>query len=97
VGADLHLWQKPAPDARSPRHFARRVPDVNRAREHFRTHGGALQETGPTPHCDRFFVFDPGSKLFSGWNLMTLPQVALRNSIRKNYFVLGWHRLRGEL
>jgi catechol 2,3-dioxygenase-like lactoylglutathione lyase family enzyme len=58
-GDTLHLLQKPAPDARSPRHFALRVPDINAAREHFRAHGVAMQETGPIPHCDRFFVFDP--------------------------------------
>jgi catechol-2,3-dioxygenase len=36
-----------------------RVPDVKQAREHFRAHGVAIQETGPIPHCDRFFVSDP--------------------------------------
>ena len=58
-GQTLHLLQKPQPDARSPRHFALRVPDLAAAREHFRAHGIAMQETGPIPHCDRFFVFDP--------------------------------------
>ena len=58
-GQTLHLLQKPLPDTRSPRHFALRVPDVNAAREHFRAHGVAIQETGPIPHCDRFFVSDP--------------------------------------
>ena len=58
-GQTLHLLQKPAPDTRSPRHFALRVPDVTAAREHFRACGVAIQETGPIPHCDRFFVFDP--------------------------------------
>jgi len=58
-GQTLHLLQKPQADTRSPRHFALRVPDVKSAREHFRTHGIAIQETGPIPHCDRFFVFDP--------------------------------------
>ncbi len=58
-GQTLHLLQKPQPDARSPRHFALRVADVSAARGHFRAHGIAIQETGPIPHCDRFFVFDP--------------------------------------
>lgn len=58
-GQTLHLLQKPAPDTRSPRHFALRVPDARAAREHFRSHGVEVQETGPIPHCDRFFVHDP--------------------------------------
>lgn len=58
-GQTLHLLQKPQPDTRSPRHFALRVPDVKAARDHFRSHGIEIQETGPIPHCDRFFVFDP--------------------------------------
>ena len=58
-GQTLHLLQKPQPDTRSPRHFALRVADITAAREHFRTHGVAVQETGPIPHCDRFFVSDP--------------------------------------
>ncbi len=58
-GDTLHLLQKPQPDTRSPRHFALRVPDIHAAREHFRAHGVEMQETGPIPHCDRFFVFDP--------------------------------------
>ncbi len=55
----LHLLQKPEADTRSPRHFALRVPDIEQARDHFRTHGVVMQETGPIPHCDRFFVSDP--------------------------------------
>jgi catechol 2,3-dioxygenase-like lactoylglutathione lyase family enzyme len=58
-GQTLHLLQKPEPDTRSPRHFALRVTDVNAARDYFRSKGIAMQETGPIPHCDRFFVFDP--------------------------------------
>ncbi|MCI0702804.1 MAG: VOC family protein [Planctomycetia bacterium] len=58
-GQTLHLLQKPQPDTRSPRHFALRVTDVKSAREHFRDHGIDIQETGPIPHCDRFFVHDP--------------------------------------
>ncbi len=58
-GQTLHLLQKPQPDTPGPRHFALRVPDVAAAREHFRGHGIAIQETGPIPHCDRFFVSDP--------------------------------------
>lgn len=58
-GQTIHLLQKPQPDTRSPRHFALRVTDVKAAREHFRAHGVEIQETGPIPHCDRFFVFDP--------------------------------------
>ena len=55
----LHLLQKPAPDSRSPRHFALRVTDVPAARAHFRGHGIDIQETTPIPKCDRFFVSDP--------------------------------------
>jgi catechol 2,3-dioxygenase-like lactoylglutathione lyase family enzyme len=58
-GQTLHLLQKPQPDTRSPRHFALRVPDAKAAREHFRASGVEVQETGPIPHCDRFFVHDP--------------------------------------
>jgi catechol 2,3-dioxygenase-like lactoylglutathione lyase family enzyme len=55
----IHLLQKPQADTRSPRHFALRVSDVNAARDYFRSKGVEIQETGPIPHCDRFFVFDP--------------------------------------
>jgi catechol 2,3-dioxygenase-like lactoylglutathione lyase family enzyme len=55
----LHLLQKPSPDALSPRHFALRVPDIGAAREHFHAHGVPIQDTGPIPFCDRFFVSDP--------------------------------------
>jgi catechol 2,3-dioxygenase-like lactoylglutathione lyase family enzyme len=55
----LHLLQKPAPDTRSPRHFALRATDVPAARGHFRSHGIDIQETTPIPKCDRFFVADP--------------------------------------
>jgi catechol 2,3-dioxygenase-like lactoylglutathione lyase family enzyme len=55
----LHLLLKPKPDAVSPRHFALRVADVPAAREWMRSHGVAIQETTPIPHCDRFFVNDP--------------------------------------
>lgn len=58
-GQTLHLLQKPQPDTRSPRHFALRVPDAKAAREHFRARGVEVQETGPIPYCDRFFVHDP--------------------------------------
>jgi catechol 2,3-dioxygenase-like lactoylglutathione lyase family enzyme len=58
-GQTLHLLQKPQADTRSPRHFALRVPDIAAARAHFRAHDIDMQETGPIPHCDRFFVFDP--------------------------------------
>lgn len=58
-GQTIHLLQKSQPDTRSPRHFALRVADVKAAREHFRAHSVEIQETGPIPHCDRFFVFDP--------------------------------------
>jgi hypothetical protein len=36
-----------------------RVTDVDAAREHFRAHGVATQETTPIPGADRFFVADP--------------------------------------
>src|SRR5215831_15305884 len=55
-GQTLHLLQKPHPDSRSPLHFALRVADAKAAREHFRAHAVAILETGPIPHCDRFFV-----------------------------------------
>lgn len=59
AGQTLHLLQKPQPDTRSPRHFALRVADVNAARDYCRSVGVEIQETGPIPHCDRFFVHDP--------------------------------------
>jgi catechol 2,3-dioxygenase-like lactoylglutathione lyase family enzyme len=55
----LHLLHKPAPDVRSPRHFAVRANDVQAARAHFRAHRIEIQETTPIPGCDRFFVSDP--------------------------------------
>jgi catechol 2,3-dioxygenase-like lactoylglutathione lyase family enzyme len=58
-GQTLHLLQKPQPDTPSPRHFALIVSDAKAAREHFRARGIDIQETGPIPHCDRFFVHDP--------------------------------------
>ncbi|MCS6864223.1 MAG: VOC family protein [Gemmataceae bacterium] len=58
-GQTIHLLQKPHADSRSPRHFALRVADAQAAREHFRAHGIDIQETGPIPGCDRFFVVDP--------------------------------------
>src|SRR5262249_15889972 len=58
-GQTLHLLQKPQPDTRSPRHFALRVWEGKQARESFRGRKIPIQETGPIPHCDRFFVFDP--------------------------------------
>jgi catechol 2,3-dioxygenase-like lactoylglutathione lyase family enzyme len=58
-GQTLHLLQKPQPDTPSPRHFALRVADAAAAREHFRARGVEILETGPIPHCDRFFVHDP--------------------------------------
>src|SRR3954463_4044106 len=58
-GQTLHLLQKPQPDTISPRHFALRVTDVNMARTYFRGLNVEMQETGPIPHCDRFFVHDP--------------------------------------
>jgi catechol 2,3-dioxygenase-like lactoylglutathione lyase family enzyme len=58
-GQTLHLLQKPQPDARSPRHFALRIADAQAARRHVRALGVGIQETGPIPHCDRFFVHDP--------------------------------------
>jgi catechol 2,3-dioxygenase-like lactoylglutathione lyase family enzyme len=58
-GQTIHLLQKPQPDTRSPRHFALRVLDLKQAREYFRSREIPIQETGPIPHCDRFFVFDP--------------------------------------
>ena len=58
-GHTLHLLQKDKPDAVSPRHFCLRVTDVAVAREHFREHGIPVQETGPIPGADRFFVSDP--------------------------------------
>jgi catechol 2,3-dioxygenase-like lactoylglutathione lyase family enzyme len=59
AGQTLHLLQKPQPDTQSPRHFALRIPDAKAAREHCRSLSVPMQETGPIPHCDRFFVHDP--------------------------------------
>jgi catechol 2,3-dioxygenase-like lactoylglutathione lyase family enzyme len=58
-GQTLHLLQKPQPDTRSPRHFALRVANAMEAREYLRTRAIEIQETGPIPHCDRFFISDP--------------------------------------
>ena len=58
-GQTLHLLQRPAPDTKSPRHFALAVPDARAAREHLRASGIEIQETGAIPRCDRFFVHDP--------------------------------------
>jgi catechol 2,3-dioxygenase-like lactoylglutathione lyase family enzyme len=55
----LHLLLKDQADTLSPRHFALRVPDARRAREHFKSNGIACQETTPIPGADRFFVNDP--------------------------------------
>ncbi len=55
----LHLLLKDRADTLSPRHFALRVPDARAAREHFRQHGIAIQETTSIPGADRFFVADP--------------------------------------
>jgi glyoxylase I family protein len=58
-GHTLHLLQKDAPDTLSPRHFCLRVSDVKAAREYFIGRGIPIQETGPIPGADRFFVSDP--------------------------------------
>ncbi len=55
----LHLLLKDRPDTHSPRHFALRVADVAQAREYFREHGVAIDETTPIPGADRFFIHDP--------------------------------------
>jgi catechol 2,3-dioxygenase-like lactoylglutathione lyase family enzyme len=55
----LHLLHKPQADTVSPRHFALRVADAQRARSYLQGHGIAIQETTPIPHCDRFFIHDP--------------------------------------
>jgi catechol 2,3-dioxygenase-like lactoylglutathione lyase family enzyme len=55
----LHLLLKERPDTLSPRHFALRVADVPAAREYFRRHDVAIQETTPIPGADRFFIADP--------------------------------------
>jgi catechol 2,3-dioxygenase-like lactoylglutathione lyase family enzyme len=55
----LHLLLKDKPDTRSPRHFALRVKDVQKARDHMREREVPLEETTLIPGCDRFFVYDP--------------------------------------
>jgi catechol 2,3-dioxygenase-like lactoylglutathione lyase family enzyme len=55
----LHLLRKDRPDARSPRHFALRVKDVQQARGYLRERGIPLDETTLIPGCDRFFIHDP--------------------------------------
>lgn len=55
----IHLLKKDRPDTISPRHMALRVADAGRAREHFRSHGVAIQEGGLIPGSDRFFIADP--------------------------------------
>lgn len=58
-GQTVHLLLKPMPDSISPRHFALHVQDAQAAREYFRAHDVAVEETTPIPHCDRFFIRDP--------------------------------------
>lgn len=58
-GQTLHLLQKSQPDTISPRHFALRVTDVMAAREYCREQKVPMQETGPIPGADRFFINDP--------------------------------------
>jgi glyoxylase I family protein len=55
----LHLLVKEKPDARSPRHFALRVNDVQAARTYLREKKIPLEETTVIPGADRFFVYDP--------------------------------------
>jgi catechol 2,3-dioxygenase-like lactoylglutathione lyase family enzyme len=55
----VHLLLKDKPDTISPRHFALRVGDAQAARDYFRRHGVALNETTPIPGADRFFIHDP--------------------------------------
>jgi catechol 2,3-dioxygenase-like lactoylglutathione lyase family enzyme len=55
----LHLLLKDRADTRSPRHFALRVADAAAARNYFRDHGVATEETTPIPGADRFFIYDP--------------------------------------
>jgi catechol 2,3-dioxygenase-like lactoylglutathione lyase family enzyme len=55
----IHLLLKERPDVLSPRHFALRVADAAAARQYFREHGIAMQETTPIPGADRFFIADP--------------------------------------
>jgi catechol 2,3-dioxygenase-like lactoylglutathione lyase family enzyme len=55
----IHLLQKDKPDSISPRHFALRVPDARKARDHFQAHGVAIQEATTIPGADRFFIADP--------------------------------------
>jgi catechol 2,3-dioxygenase-like lactoylglutathione lyase family enzyme len=58
-GHTLHLLLKEEPDTASPRHFCLRVRDSRAAREHLASCGVPIQETGPIPGADRFFVADP--------------------------------------
>lgn len=55
----IHLLQKDKADTISPRHFALRVTDIKAAREHFRSHGVAMEETTLIHGADRFFIRDP--------------------------------------
>jgi catechol 2,3-dioxygenase-like lactoylglutathione lyase family enzyme len=55
----IHLLLKDRADTISPRHFALRVADTAAAREHFRSHGVAMEETTVIPGADRFFIRDP--------------------------------------
>src|SRR5476651_1150025 len=45
----LHLLLKDKPDTRSPRHFALRVKDVQKARDHMREREVPLEETTLIP------------------------------------------------
>lgn len=55
----LHLLLKDKPDSISPRHFALRVMDAQKARAYFQERGVETQETTPIPGADRFFISDP--------------------------------------
>jgi catechol 2,3-dioxygenase-like lactoylglutathione lyase family enzyme len=55
----IHLLLKDRPDTISPRHFALRVADAAAARQYFKEHGVATDETTLIPGADRFFIRDP--------------------------------------
>ena len=55
----VHLIPSDTPDTISLRHPALEVPDIDAAREHFKSHGCAVEEADPIPGAERFFAFDP--------------------------------------
>jgi catechol 2,3-dioxygenase-like lactoylglutathione lyase family enzyme len=55
----IHLYNAPAADPPSPRHFAIHIADITAARDYFSRKGVATSETVVIDGADRFFISDP--------------------------------------